>query len=57
LQAEVALNAGSSVQDVVNGSRYRNPYTGEPMDYDPDEGTISFPCLATTGRDVCAVKL
>jgi hypothetical protein len=56
LQAEVALKADIAVQDVVKGSRYRNPYTGRPMDYDFNKGTISFPCLAT-GRDVCAVKL
>jgi hypothetical protein len=56
LQAEVALKADIGVQDVVKGSRYRNPYTGEPMDYDPSNGTISFPCLARP-RDVCAVKL
>lgn len=56
LQAEVALNADRSVQDVVNESRYRNPYTGEPMHYDSKKGTISFRCLAP-GGDVCAVKI
>lgn len=56
LQAEIALHPDRSVQDVVNESRYRNPYTGEPMDYDSEQGTISFPCLAR-GRDECAVKL
>jgi hypothetical protein len=56
VQAETALNADRSVQDVVNGSRYRNPYTGEPMDYDSEKGTIGFPCLSRN-RDVCAVKL
>ncbi len=56
LQAEIALNAGRSVQDVVNESRYRNPYTGEPMHYDSGKGTISFRCLAIELR-ACAVKL
>jgi hypothetical protein len=56
LQAEIALHPDRSVQDVVNESRYRNPYTGEPMDYDSGKGTIGFPCLATN-RDICAVKL
>jgi hypothetical protein len=56
LQAEISLNAGRSVEEVVDASQYRNPYTGEPMDYDAEAGTISFPCLAI-GEEVCAVRI
>lgn len=56
LQAEIALNAGKSVEEVVAASRYRNPYTGEPMRYDAEAGTISFPCLAI-GDEVCALRI
>jgi hypothetical protein len=56
LQAEIALNAGQSVGEVVKASRYRNPYTGEPMDYDAGAGTIGFPCLGR-GEEICALKI
>jgi hypothetical protein len=56
LQAEIALNSNLNIEDVVKSSRYRNPYTGEPMDYDVEAGIISFPCLAI-GDDVCALRI
>jgi hypothetical protein len=56
LQAEIALNASRSIEEVVKASRYRNPYSGEPMDYDATAGTIGFPCLAI-GQEVCALRI
>lgn len=56
LQAEIALNGEKSVEDVVRASRYRNPYTGEPMAYDAEAGTISFECLGI-GEGVCALRI
>ncbi|HUF73618.1 MAG TPA: hypothetical protein VMR74_12045 [Gammaproteobacteria bacterium] len=56
LQAEIAQNPNRRPQAVVQSSRYRNPYTLEPFDYDPDAGTIGFDCLAN-GTDVCAVAI
>jgi hypothetical protein len=56
LQAEIALNAGEPVEAVVAASRHRNPYTGEPMDYDADARTIGFPCLGK-GKELCAVRI
>jgi hypothetical protein len=56
LQSEIELNGGGSVEEAVKASRYRNPYTGQPMDYDSKAGTISFPCLATV-QEVCALRI
>jgi hypothetical protein len=56
LQAEIARNPDRRPEDVVRDSRYRNPYTLEPMDYDPAAGTIGFDCLAN-GTDLCAVAI
>lgn len=56
LQAEIALNADKDVGEVVRSSRYRNPYTGEPMDYDAAAGTIGFKCLGTAD-EVCALRI
>jgi len=56
LQAEIASRPDSSVEAVVRVSDYRNPYTLEPMDYDPRAGTIGFDCLAR-GDDVCALAI
>lgn len=56
LQAEIALNPDKRVEEVVAASHYRNPYTGAPMDYDAEAGTVSFRCLAV-GEGVCAVRI
>lgn len=56
LQAEIALNADRSVEEVVQASQYRNPYTGEPMVYDAAAGTISFECLGNR-EEVCALRI
>ena len=56
LQAEIALNADKDVGEVVQASQYRNPYTGEPMDYDVAAGTIGFKCLGTAD-EVCALRI
>jgi len=56
LQAEIASRRDTSMEEVVRASGYRNPYTLEPMDYDPRAGTIGFDCLAN-GDDVCAVVI
>ena len=56
LQAEIAQNPNRRPEAVVQSSRYRNPYTLEPFDYDPDAETIGFQCLAND-TDVCAVAI
>ncbi len=55
LQAEIALSR-AGVEEVVKASHERNPYTGEPMNYDPRKAMIGFPCLAK-GKNVCAVRI
>jgi hypothetical protein len=47
---------------LVRNSLLRNPYTGEAMEYDAREGTLSFACLHTAHHppepaDRCAVAL
>lgn len=47
---------------LVRSSSLRNPYTGEAMEYDEREGTLSFACLHTAHHapeppDRCAVAL
>jgi hypothetical protein len=56
LQAEILANPGRRVESVIAASQHRNPYTLEPMDYDPATSRISFPCL-DRGGDICAVAL
>jgi hypothetical protein len=55
LQAEIALSS-AGVEEVVKASHERNPYTGEPMNYDPREATLAFTCLAK-GANVCKVRI
>jgi hypothetical protein len=56
LQAEIARNPNRRVEDVVRSSVYRNPFTLEPMDYDPSDQTLGFDCLANSD-DRCALKI
>jgi hypothetical protein len=56
LQAEIARNPDRRVEDVVRSSVYRNPFTLEPMDYDPTDQTLGFDCLANSD-DRCAVQI
>lgn len=57
LQAELESRSERSVPEVVRTSTYKNPYTGEPMDYDEAAQTIRFDCLEASSSDVCAVVL
>jgi hypothetical protein len=47
LQAQIEESPGQDVATLVRSSTLRNPYTGEPMEYDSRAGTISFECLET----------
>jgi hypothetical protein len=47
LQAEIAQHPGISLEDVVQRSESRNPYTHEPLSYDTGANTIGFVCLHT----------
>jgi len=47
LQAEIAQHPGMSVEDVVQRSESRNPYTHEPFSYDTRAKTIGFVCMHT----------
>jgi hypothetical protein len=57
LQAEIESHPDLAVETVIRSSVHRNPYTGEPMDYDAAARTIRFDCLANNAGDVCAVAL
>jgi len=57
LQAEIARGHGRGVDDIVRSSTIRNPYTREPMDYDPKARTIGFDCLAESSPDICSLSL
>jgi hypothetical protein len=56
LQAEIASQPERGVEAIVAASRYRNPYTDQPMDYDAKTQTIGFDCLGL-GSDVCRVAI
>jgi len=62
LQAQIEERPDLDVATLVRSSTLRNPYTGEPMEYDSRAGTISFRCLHTAlhppePADQCAVAL
>ena len=62
LQAEIEEHPDQDVATLVRSSTLRNPYTGEPMEYDPRAGTIGFACLHTAFHppeppDRCMVAL
>ncbi|HEV7607959.1 MAG TPA: hypothetical protein VGO61_11510 [Steroidobacteraceae bacterium] len=62
LQAELEQQPGAGVRAVVSSSRWRNPYTGEPMEYDPESQTIGFMCLHTAyhppaSPDRCSIAI
>jgi len=57
LQAEIEQNPESAVETIVRSSAYRNPYTGESMNYDVSAGTIGFECLTANPSDVCSVAI
>src|SRR5688572_14077799 len=62
LQAQIEEHPEHDVAALVRTSTLRNPYTGEPMDYDPRERTLEFACLHTAFHppeppDRCAVLL
>jgi len=47
LQAQIEEHPDQDVATLVRSSTLRNPYTGEPMEYDARAGTIEFECLET----------
>jgi hypothetical protein len=47
LQAQIEEHPDQDVATLVRSSALRNPYTGEPMEYDSQAGTIEFACLET----------
>jgi hypothetical protein len=47
LQAQIEEHPDQDVATLVQSSTLRNPYTGEPMQYDSEAGTIEFVCLET----------
>jgi len=62
LQAEIEERPDQDVETLVRSSTLRNPYTGEPMEYDSRAGTLGFACLHTASHapelaDQCAVAL
>jgi hypothetical protein len=62
LQAQIEERPDLDVATLVRSSTLRNPYTGEPMEYDQRARTIGFACLHTAFHppepaDRCAVAL
>lgn len=62
LQAEIEESPDRAVEDVIRSSTHRNPYTADPMEYDPEAQTIGFECLHTVYHppappDVCTFRL
>ncbi len=62
LQAQIEERPDLDVATLVRSSTLRNPYTGEPMEYDSRAGTLGFACLHTAFHppepvDQCAVAL
>jgi hypothetical protein len=63
LQSEIERRRQSSeVPEIVRASQYRNPYTGDPMEYDAEARTIGFKCLHTIFHppdppDLCAFSI
>ncbi|HUQ11494.1 MAG TPA: hypothetical protein VM146_14365 [Steroidobacteraceae bacterium] len=62
LQAQLEEHPDQDVATLVRTSSLRNPYTGEPMEYDAQAGTLGFACLHTAFHppeppDRCAVAL
>jgi hypothetical protein len=62
LQAEIEERPDLDVATLVRSSTLRNPYTGEPMEYNSRAGTLRFACLHTASHppelaDQCAVAL
>jgi hypothetical protein len=62
LQAEVEQSPGTAISGVLESSSHRNPYTGEPMQYNSRSQTIGFQCLHTAFHppalpDNCAVAI
>jgi hypothetical protein len=62
LQAEIEEHPDQDVATLVRSSALRNPYTGDPMEFDPRAGTIGFACLHTAFHppeppDRCMVAL
>lgn len=62
LQAQIEERPDLDVATLVRSSTLRNPYAGEPMEYDSRAGTLGFACLHTAFHppepvDQCAVAL
>ena len=62
LQSEIEEHPDQDVATLVRSSTLRNPYTGEPMEYDSRTGTLGFACLHTAFHppeppDRCMVAL
>lgn len=63
LQAELEQSVDADDREVaVRSSAHRNPYTGQPMQYEVRLGTVEFPCLHTAYHppampDRCAIRV
>lgn len=55
LQIETVLDGHLDEHAVIAGSKYKNPYTAEPMIYDATGKIISFACLDK--HSVCEIRL
>lgn len=62
LQAELEKALSSDRETVIKLSSHRNPYTGEPMQFDARSGIVGFQCMHTAYHppaqpDQCAIRI
>jgi len=57
LQAEIEERPDLGIEDILQSTAYRNPYTDKAMSYDSSANTIGFECLTESPTDVCSVRI
>lgn len=55
LQLELKTNPPQDLNTAINLSPHKNPYTGKPLNFNPNTKSISFPCFDI--KDVCRITL
>lgn len=54
LKLELIKAGDTPVETIIGQSMHRNPYTGEPMNYDPKARQLSFPCFS---KSTCQIEI
>jgi len=53
LQLQLKMQSKLPAQSVIQNSKFKNPYTGQPMDFDANNGLLGFECF--NPADVCQI--